>query len=279
VRTISGPNTGIANIRDVKVDAAGYIYTVNLSGPSFINIFAPTAQGDAVPVRQISGLNTLLSDPLALAVDAHGYIYIANQTEQGPPAASILVFAPGANGDVAPVRQITGAGEAVSLAIDAAGDLVVASTGGFSQVQPNQVLVYAPGANGNATPIRVITGPATLLGSGDVVSEGFSVAVLPGSMPVRAAVSGTTGPLVNVYADNANGDVAPDFSLAGPATQLGTTSALAIDLASREYVANDATNTITVYGSDPSGNTAPVAVITGPDTGLYDTLGLDVGPL
>jgi hypothetical protein len=279
VRTISGPDTGIGNIRDVTVDAAGYIYTVNLSGPNFITIFAPTAQGDARPIRQIGGgLNTLLSDPLALAVDAHGYIYVANQTEEGPPAASILVFAPGANGNVAPVRQITGAGEAVSLAIDNAGDLVVASTGGFSLAQPNQILVYAPGAHGNATPIGRIAGPATLLGSGDIVNEGFSVAVLPGGMRVRAAVSGSTGPRVNVYANGATGNVAPVLSLTGPATQLGTTSALAIDLNSREYVANDATNTITVYGSNPSGNMAPVAVIAGPHTGLNDTLGLDVGP-
>ncbi len=146
LRTIRGPRTGLGNVRDVAVDAAGDIYAVNLSGPVFVAVFAPRADGDAAPIRQLGGLGmvTRLSDPLAIALDARGYLYVANQTE-GVETASILVFAPGANGNVAPVRQITGAGEAVKLAIDRAGDLVVAVTGGLGRPLPNRVLVYAPG--------------------------------------------------------------------------------------------------------------------------------------
>jgi hypothetical protein len=277
LRTIGGPHTGITNVRDVAVDAAGDIYTVNLSGPTFINVFARTARGDATPLRQIGGLATLLSDPLALALDAQGYLYVANQTEEGPPAASILVFAPGAHGDAAPVRQITGAGEAVKLAVDRAGDLVVAVTGSFGQTLPNQILTYAPGTNGAATPIRRLAGLATQLGSGSSLTP-FAVAVAPGELRVRAAGSGTGTPRVNVYPAGATGDVAPQFSLSGPATHLGETDALAVDSALREYVANAAANAITVYPSNAAGNTPPLRAIAGTSTGLDDPLGLAIGP-
>ena len=50
------------------------------------------------------------------------------------------MFAPNANGNVAPVLQITGAGEAVKLAVDGQGDLVVAVIGAFGQAIPNTIL-------------------------------------------------------------------------------------------------------------------------------------------
>ncbi len=280
IRTIRGPHTGITGIRDVAVDAAGTIFAVNLSGPVFINVFARTANGDATPIRQIGGIHTLLSDPLAITLDAQGYLYVANQTEGGPPAASILVFAPGARGDVAPVRQITGAGEAVKLAVDGEEELIVAVTGAFGQTAPPQILVYAPGAHGAATPLRRITGPATELGPPSATSSGaFAVAVLPGGMRVRAAVSPSgASARVNVYANEANGNVVPEFSLSGPTTKLGETDALAVDATAREYVANGSANAITVYPPNPAGNTAPLRTISGAHTGLSDPLGLVIGP-
>jgi hypothetical protein len=278
VRTIRGPHTGLGNVRDVAVDSSGYIFAVNLSGPFFIDVFAPNATGDATPMREITGLKTLLSDPLAIALDMRGYLYVANQTEEGPPAASILVFAPGANGNVAPVRQIFGAGEAIKLAVDGGGNLIVAVTGPFGSTMPNEILVYAPGANGNATPTRRISGPDTGLGVGASAEGYWSVAVLPGGARIRAAVSGGAAPRLNVYANGATGDAAPAFTLTGPLTQLGGTDALAVDTASREYIASAQANSINVYPSNASGDVPPVAIISGPNTGLNEPLGLAIGP-
>ena len=277
LRRIAGPHTGIGNIRDVKVDQAGNIYTVNLSGPNFINVFAPTANGDVTPIRQISGLATQLSDPLALAVDAQGYLYVANQTQGGPPMASILVFGPDARGDAEPIRQITGAGEAVSLAIDGAGELVVGVTTGFGQTAPGRILIYAPGANGNATPVRRIAGPETALGTPYSVGS-LPVAVLPGGRRVRAAASAGVEPRINVYANGANGDVAPQYSIVGPATGLRHADALVVDASGRSFVADAGASTIATFASDAAGNTAPVRTIAGPATGLSYPIGLGVGP-
>ncbi|MGH7815594.1 MAG: hypothetical protein ACREQI_16530, partial [Candidatus Binataceae bacterium] len=54
-----------------------------------------------------SGDKTGLSAPAALVLDSSGNIYVANGGGQNSPG-SITVYPPGANGDVAPVRTITG---------------------------------------------------------------------------------------------------------------------------------------------------------------------------
>jgi hypothetical protein len=83
---------------------------------------------------------------------------------------------------------------------------------------------------------------------------------------------------VNVYANGANGDAAPAFTLGGSLTQLGGTDALLVDHDSREYVASAQSNTINVYPANASGNVPPVAIISGPNTGLNDPLGIAIGP-
>lgn len=65
--------------------------------------------GGSTPIRTISGASTGLSNPLVPLLDASGNLYVLDNgvfTTQSHPV--ILVFAPGANGNVAPARQITG---------------------------------------------------------------------------------------------------------------------------------------------------------------------------
>jgi len=97
-------------------------------------------------------------------------------------------------------------------------------------------------------------------------------------MRARAATSSGNAPHVFVFDNTASGNVAPEFTLTGPATALGDTSALAVDAAGREYVASAVTNAITVYAPNASGNSAPIRTIAGVSTGLSDTLGLTIGP-
>ena len=69
-----------------------------------MTVYAPGANGDAVPQRTLSGNLTTITFPYGVAVDAAGYLYVADSEDN-----SILVFAPGATGNVAPVRTISGA--------------------------------------------------------------------------------------------------------------------------------------------------------------------------
>src|SRR4029077_13794390 len=66
-----------------------------------------------------------------------------------------------ANGNVAPVRHITGSvtalNQPVGVWLDAARTLYVANFGS------NTLSVFAPGANGNVAPAKTISGTHTLL--------------------------------------------------------------------------------------------------------------------
>jgi sugar lactone lactonase YvrE len=105
VATIAGPQTGITSASAIAVDSAGAIYVANVSGS--VVIFPPGASGNIPPQRSISGSNTGLTGPNGIAVDAAGNIYVSNYANGGE-AGSIVVFPPGANGNVAPSAIISG---------------------------------------------------------------------------------------------------------------------------------------------------------------------------
>ena len=72
---------------------------------------------------------------------------------------SIMVYGPNADGDIAPVRSISGANTNLSfptgLLLDAAGQIYVANYIGQS------ITVFAANASGDAAPLRRIAGPNT----------------------------------------------------------------------------------------------------------------------
>ena len=64
----------------------------------------PTSLPNSIPTVTLSGTNTQLATPTGVAVDAIGNIYVANSASN-----AITVYAPGAIGNVAPIRTISGA--------------------------------------------------------------------------------------------------------------------------------------------------------------------------
>src|SRR5439155_26609369 len=87
-------------------------------------------------------------------------IYVANAG-----GGSIAVFAPGANGNVAPVRTVPGTATTGiivpgDVALDSTGNLYVANNNG------NNILVYPPGVSGSWPPARTISGASTGLSGG-----------------------------------------------------------------------------------------------------------------
>ena len=80
-------------------------------------------------------------------------IYVANSGEDSGAAASVLVFARRADGDVAPERTIAGSNTGMinpdGIAVDAAGRIYVADP--FAATS-GAVLIFGPNADGNAAP-------------------------------------------------------------------------------------------------------------------------------
>ena len=104
----------------------------------------------------ISGQLTQLAQPQGIAVDAAGYTYTAN-----PSAGSVLVFAPGADGNVAPARMESEPYlySPDGVALDAQGKMFVSD--GCAD-NPDFAAVFAARAN-DAPPLRTIEGGKTKL--------------------------------------------------------------------------------------------------------------------
>ena len=111
VQEISGVYTGMYRATGVAVDGKGRIYvsSVESGSPSgcCVTVYAKNANGDAAPIQTISGAQTGLTTPNGIALDANDNIYV---TQYPPNSAtpSVAVFKKGANGDIAPIRTITG---------------------------------------------------------------------------------------------------------------------------------------------------------------------------
>ena len=111
LRKIAGANTGLSYPANIAIDpTTNNVWAANVSNDSLTE-YGHTDQGNVAPLVTIKGAKTKLDYPYGIAVDAAGYIYAGNcqQSVTKPPAVgSILVFAPGASGNVAPVQVITG---------------------------------------------------------------------------------------------------------------------------------------------------------------------------
>ncbi len=173
--------------------------------------FAGDASGEAPPKRVILGSKTGLIANDRLGIDpVNNEIYV-------PDGDKVFVYPRESNGDVAPIRVLTGPdtriGDANAVAVDATRNLlVVAATppaGSDGQGRRrNELLVFERTANGNAKPIRRITGlPGYRLityperGLIFVVTDSGYVGVWSiddqGEVPPRYTIGGPNGPLID----------------------------------------------------------------------------------
>src|SRR5439155_211930 len=132
-----------------QTDAAGTTATTFSAG---------TTPGTAVVTAAGAGL----SANATVTVTGHVVgkpLYVANHC-----ANSITVYAPGANGDVAPDRAIvgdqTGLSSPSGLALDASGRIYVTNQGDLFGENAS-VEIFSSGASGNAAPLARIAGGST----------------------------------------------------------------------------------------------------------------------
>lgn len=156
----------VSNPETLLVAPDGTVYAAHVGdvgnhvNTEAVDVFAPGANGSATstaaPERYIGGAMTNLASIKQMALDSKGNLYVANRGNGSN--SSITVYAPGAAGDAAPLRQIQGANTGLSpssgasiqgIGVDAF-DNVYALVGG-------QIVVFAAGSDGNVAPVRTMT--------------------------------------------------------------------------------------------------------------------------
>lgn len=179
-----GTTPQLTDPEGIAVGSNGTIYVANTSTspatqplPSGnVLVFAAGSTISSAPIAVIGGSSDGIGNPQSVGVDAQGNIYVLTSDDGGSP--SILVFAPGANGNATPSAQISGSNTELTnlstagMAVDPLGGIYVANNGPNigSGCCSHAMLYFAPGSNGNAAPTRVISGSNT----GFVDSFGFA---------------------------------------------------------------------------------------------------------
>ncbi len=159
----------------VAVDASDTLYVINQGSPGGqpILAFAPTATGNVAPLYSIGGALTGLSVGSlgGIATDGSGNLYVSVVSVGGVGpnlvyTGSILEFAAGSKGNVAPTRTITGAlttlHAVAGITVDPAGNIfVVSSTPALTTTSLNPtVLKFSASASGNVAPVSTFTSSA-----------------------------------------------------------------------------------------------------------------------
>jgi hypothetical protein len=130
------------------------------SGSSVQVIDPAQASGAVVPVRTISGASTKLDSPGGVAWTSSGSLWVSD-VDPATSRVELLRFAPGANGNVAPVQVISGARTHLDTDGIALGGALITVAGlphngvaaAAASVEPT-VSVFRGSQSGNAAPVR-----------------------------------------------------------------------------------------------------------------------------
>ena len=259
---IVGSKTQLTQVGGVVVDQNGVIYVANNDTNTIVG-FPPYSDGNVAPSIVIGGANTGLASPFGLAIDGAGNLYVANCAVNcyPGPQPSVEEFAAGSNGNVWPLRVITGSrtqlGETEGIAVDKRGYIYV------SNADEGKVTVFRPRARGNAGLIRTITGGASRIDQPD------GIAVDDRSLYVANWGDG----LITRFNKEAGGDVPPEAVLhigwqPNPSNPQAL-GGLAIDPGGSIYAAGTNVPLIAEYAARAHGKQVPFSVISGSNTAFF----------
>jgi hypothetical protein len=236
-----------------------------------IVVFDAGADGDAEPMRVIGGPATGLHFPDEIVVDRQQRLYVTARL-RSDPVDTIRIFAPDADGNVAPERMIagphTGLDTPMGLGMDRDGRLYVGNGGLGPRKTGSSITVYSPGAAGDATPIR------TLAGGGAEDNGQWPNRLVFGR---RDSLYVKTVALVAVYAPGATGATVPVRLIykdvprppGGAYGRRLSPERFVLDPYDSMYVVQR--DTVMVYPPGYDGSQLEVRWVAGPHTGIHET--------
>ena len=270
---IKGPNAKLDGSTAIATDAQGNIYVTTAGADrnkDSILVFSAGSSGNASPARVVSGAATRVRYPQGVAVNEKGYIYVTTQQDTGNESGvEVLIFAPGANGNIAPVTRIDGDCDpriwtAGPIALDADGRLYVATTElkGRKIVVLKDAYIENPSFPGSAVPPSECgnVGVADISGWGSPIDGPYALAVDPaGNMYIADPAQNS----IQMFPAGANGTLKPVAKFSGD-TGIVAPTGVALDAQGKIYVANDgvatgqpASDNVTVYPAGSNANVPP----------------------
>ncbi|WP_370614495.1 hypothetical protein [Mumia sp. Pv 4-285] len=243
-RTVSG---GMNLPIGLDRDAAGNVYVASQLNNAVV-VHASNASGPSGPLRVVTGVATGIDGPRDVAIDVNGFLYVVNVN------GTVRIFAPGADGNVAPVKSFgTGAGNAFGVDVDPGGRVYVRKLDRYN--------VYVPSASGSPAPtLRSVTG----------LGVGFAIHVAS-----NGVIWTPNGTQLRAYANDADGAAAPVRTIvdAFGATEV---NGLDSDAAGRVYAASFFPSVVKVFSPSANGSVPPLKLVGGVATGLNNPTGIVV---
>lgn len=180
-------------------------------------------------------------------------LIVANRFSQ-----SVSFFDRTAQGDQAPLRNLSGAATRLAGPRDIALDSVNSELL-VTNITTHSITVFHQSANGNEAPLRVISGSGTGLNG----PRGIVVDPIHDEIFVANIAADT----ITVYSRSADGDAAPIRSIGGQASELQSPVGLALDLLHDELVVIGG-GAVRVFDRSADGDVAPLRSLEGPNAGL-----------
>ena len=254
----------------------------------------PATAAFTEPKRMLGGIDTKLEFNCAIYVDPRsGDVYSVNNDT----VDHMVVFPRGAEGNVAPMRQLRTPHGTFGIAVDEVNQEL-----SLTVQHDHAVVTYPKYAQDLDEPIRLLQGDHTLLADPHgiavdtrsrlmfVANHGSRYTPMgerPPGMPEhwpqgrdtgRTPGSGNFTPAsITVYPWRSSGNIPPLRVIQGPRTMLNWPATLFVDEERGElYVANDAGDSILVFDVAADGDVAPKRAVMGPQTGLKYPTGVFV---
>ena len=181
-----------------------------------ILVFAPGANGAAVPLRTIDVTAGGLGHADSLGFDPAGNVWVSDESNPG----NIAAYAPGASGAAVPVFHITGA----STNLEGTLGMTLDPTGKIYAVNfdLNNITVFPAGSTGNIAPTLTVVGAATTL------KTNYGIALDRNGNEYNTNCGGGASDIVTIFPISANGNMAPARTIGGALTGLSCSWGIAV---------------------------------------------------